>query len=341
MEHRVGREHIHTYWSRELEPRVWVWPGDTVSFETLEASYGRVAREVAELAQGGIDPELVRLIEADSYPERSTSDRDPSIPRGHPLTGPVAVHGAEPGDTLVIHLVRIVPAQWGFTACHSDPDRLGLLNDMLDEETGSYHHFWDLRDGRDAEFRPGIRVPIAPFCGVMGVAPGEPGQHSTIPPRRSGGNLDLRHLTAGATLYLPVLAPDALLSVGDVHAAQGDGEVSGTGIETAAVVTVRLDLAKGTAAEQPRVVTSGEPLSIPGAYHVTAGIEPDLREAARSAIRGTIDYLVAERGLTRPEAYVLCSVAVDLKISQLVDMPNYTVSAYLPLSIFDQHTVVG
>lgn len=336
MEHRVGRENIHTYWSNELEPRVWVRPGDTVTFETLDSSYGRVAREVAELAQAAIDPELVALISADAYPEQSTSDRDPRLLRGHPLTGPVAVLGAEPGDTLVVRIVRVEPAAWGFTACHADPDRLGLLNDILDEQTGSYHHFWDLRGGQEADLRPGIRVPIAPFCGVMGVALDEPGQHSTIPPRRSGGNLDLRHLTAGATLYLPVLTTGALLSVGDVHAAQGDGEVSGTGIETAAVVTLRLDLAKGTAADQPRVVTSGEPLSIPGAYHVTVGNEPDLREAARTAVRGTIEHLVAEHGLTRAEAYVLCSVAVDLKISQLVDMPNYTVAAYLPLSIFHQ-----
>lgn len=334
MKHRVGREHIHTYWSRELEPVVWVRPGDTVTFETLDSSYGRMAREVASLAQEGIDPELVAVIEADAYPEQSTSDRDPSIPRGHPLTGPVAVHGAEPGDTLAIHIVRIEPARWGYTGAHADPDRLGLLNDILDEETGSYHHFWDLRGGEAAELRPGIRVPIAPFCGVMGVALDEPGQHSTIPPRRSGGNMDLRHLTAGASLHLPVLAPGALLSVGDVHAAQGDGEVSGTGIETAAVVTLRLDLTKGTAVGQPTVVTSGEPLSIPGTYHVTVGNEPDLREAARTAVRGTVDYLVAEHGLSRAEAYVLCSVAVDLKISQLVDMPNYTVAAYLPLIIF-------
>src|SRR5437660_2659782 len=241
MDNRVGTEHIHTFWSNELDPVLWVEPGATVIFETLDSSYGRAAREVKSLAQPGISPELVEFIGSHAYPERSTADRDPSLPRGHPLTGPVGVIGAEPGDLLSIEIITVQPGAWGQTSAHGDPGRLGLINDYL-EETGSYQHFWDLRDGRFAEFKPGIRVPLAPFCGVMGVAPAEPGQHSTIPPRRNGGNLDLRHLTDGATLRLPVLAPGALLSVGDAHGAQGDGEVSGTGIEMDAVVTLRLAL---------------------------------------------------------------------------------------------------
>jgi acetamidase/formamidase len=320
---RLGRDHIHTYWSNALPARLTVSPGDTVVCQTLDSSYGRVAREISSLAQPGVDPELLALIAADAYP--STMDR-----RGHPLTGPVAVAGAEPGDTLVVEIVSIEPATWGFTATRS-----GLLSDCLDEKTLSYYHIWDLRSGAYTELRPGVRVPLAPFCGVMGVAPAEPGEHSTIPPGRHGGNVDLRHLTAGATLHLPVLTPGALLSIGDAHAAQGDGEVSGTGIEMAATVTMRLDLVKGTGLDQPRAITNGQPLSIPGPCHVTVGSEPDLREAARSALLGTIGYLVTEHGLTRAEAYVLSSVCVDLKISQLVDLPNYTVSAYLPLSIFD------
>jgi acetamidase/formamidase len=311
---------------------LWVEPGDTVVFETLDSSYGRMAREVAELAQAGISAELVAFIASFAYPERSTADRDPRLARGHPLTGPVGVVGAEPGDLLSIEILLVEPGAWGHTSAHSDPARLGLLNDYLDE-TGSYQHFWDLRDGEHASLKPGVRVPLAPFCGVMGVAPEEPGQHSTIPPRRNGGNLDLRHLTDGATLRLPVLAPGALLSVGDAHGAQGDGEVSGTGIEMDAVVTLRLDLVKGAGAQGPSAFTSGGPLSIPGPCHVSIGCEPDLLEAARTALRGTIDHLVGEHGLSRREAYVLCSVCVDLKLSQLVDMPNYTVGSYLPLSV--------
>jgi acetamidase/formamidase len=131
-----------------------------------------------------------------------------------------------------------------------------------------------------------------------------------------------------------VLTTGALLSVGDAHAAQGDGEVSGTGIEMSATVTLRLDLIKATGLDHPRAITSGEPLSIPGACHVSIGCEPDLRDAARTALRGTIDHLTTERGLSSAEAYVLASVCVDFKISQLVDLPNYTVSAYLPLRVF-------
>jgi acetamidase/formamidase len=318
----VSRNHIHTYWSNALPPAMTVAPGDTVVFETLDSSYGRVAREIGSLAQPGVDPSLLELIVGDSY--ESTVER-----RGHPLTGPVAVRGAEPGDTLAVEIVRVEPAAWGFTACRS-----GVLSEHLDERTLSYYHIWDLRDGREAELRPGVRVPLAPFCGVMGVAPAEPGEHSTIPPGRHGGNLDLRHLTAGAVLHLPVLVPGALLSVGDAHAAQGDGEVSGTGIEMAATVTLRLDLIKGTGLDHPRAVTSGEPLSIPGACHVSVGCEPHLLDAARTALLGTMTHLTTEHGLSEGEAYVLCSVCVDLKISQLVDLPNYTVSAYLPLNVF-------
>src|SRR2546429_5099487 len=187
MDNVVGTEHIHTYWSNELEPVLWVEPGATVVFETLDSSYGRMAREVTSLAQPGIDPDLVSFIASRAYPERSTADRDSRLPRGHPLTGPVGVTGAEPGDLLSIEIVRVEPAAWGHTSANSDPRRLGLLNDYL-EETVSYQHFWDLRDGKHAALRPGIRVPLAPFCGVMGVAPDEPGQHSTTPPRRFGGN---------------------------------------------------------------------------------------------------------------------------------------------------------
>jgi acetamidase/formamidase len=330
----VGREHIHTYWSNELEPVLWVEPGGTVVFETLDSSYGRMAREVKSLAQPGIAPELVDVIASSAYSERSTADRDPRLTRGHPLTGPVGVVGAEPGDLLSIEIVRVEPAAWGHTFAHSDPERSGLLNDYLDE-TGSYQHFWDLRDGRHAVLKPGVRVPLAPFAGVMGVAPAAPGQHSTIPPWRGGGNLDLRHLTDGATLRLPVFDPGALLSVGDAHGAQGDGEVSGTGIEMEAVVTVRLDLIKGAGEAGPSALTSGQPLSLPGSYHISIGCEPDLREAARTALRGTLEHLVREHGLTRREAYVLASACVDLKLSQLVDLPNYTVGSYLPLAVFE------
>ncbi|HEX5167077.1 MAG TPA: acetamidase/formamidase family protein [Thermomicrobiales bacterium] len=334
--HRVSSEHIHTYWSNAVPPVITVQPGDTVVFETLEASYGHVCRNVRELAQPGLDPELIEIIAAAAYPARSHPERDPSITGGHALTGPVAIEGAEPGDTLVVEIIDIAPAQWGYNACSPRAERLGLLNDDLGDLDHDMHWYWDLRNGDYADFKPGIRVPAGKHPGVMGVAQAEPGQLSTIPPRTNGGNMDIRHLQPGATLYLPVLAPGALFSTGDVHFAMGDGEVTGTGIEINSDVTLRFDLQKGATIPGPRLRTNGQPLSIPGAAFATTGFDPDVREAARIALRAMLDHMQREYDLTRPEAYMLASVVVDLKISQIVDRPNWTVTAYLPLSIFGE-----
>jgi acetamidase/formamidase len=333
--HRVGRDSIHTYWSNALAPRLTVAAGETVVVETVDCNGGQVARDIDSIARNEIAADLHDLIVAGAYPERPITDRDPSIKGGHPLTGPIAVEGAEPGDTLVVDVLDIAPAAWGWNACSSNPDRLGLVNDDIGDTNGTLHHIYDLRDGATTEFKPGIRVPLAPFPGVIGVAPAEAGQLSTIPPRRNGGNMDLRHITAGSTLYLPVLAPGALLSMGDCHAAQGDGEVTGTGIEMDATLTLRLSLIKGRQFRQASLRTSDKPLSLPGPAYVATGHDPDVREAAREALKGVLDYLVAHHNLTRPEAYMLASVVVDLKISQIVDRPNWTVGAYLPLSIFE------
>lgn len=332
---RIGRDAIHTYWSNELAPRLTVEPGETVVVETVDCNHGQVAREIDSIARNAIAPDLHDLIVASAYPEPPIVGRDPRITGGHPLTGPIAVDGAEPGDTLVVEVLDIVPAAWGWNACSSNPEGLGLLNDDIGALESRLYHIYDLRDGATTEFAPGITIPISPFPGVIGVAPAEPGQHSTIPPRRNGGNMDLRHITAGSTLYLPVLVPGALLSMGDCHAAQGDGEVTGTGIEMDATLTLRLGLIKGRQFRQPSLTTAAhKPLSIPGPAYVATGHDPDLREAAREALRGILDYLVAHHRLSRPEAYLLASVVVDLKISQIVDRPNWTVGAYLPLAIF-------
>ena len=333
---RISRDTIHTYWSNALAPRITVQPGETVVVETVDCNHGQVAREIDSIARNSIAPDLRDLIAAGAYPELPIIDRDPSIKGGHPLTGPIGVEGAEPGDTLVVEVIDIEPAAWGWNACSSSPEGLGLVNDDIGETNGRLFHIYDLRDGTTTEFAPGIRIPIAPFPGVIGVAPAEAGQLSTIPPRRNGGNMDLRHITAGSTLYLPVLAPGALLSMGDCHAAQGDGEVTGTGIEMDATLTLRLTLLKGRQFRQPSLKTAGQPLSIPGPAYVATGHDPDVREAAREALSGILDYLAAHHGLTRPEAYMLASVVVDLKISQIVDRPNWTVGAYLPLAIFGE-----
>jgi acetamidase/formamidase len=335
--HRLSNEHIHTYWSNALSPALTVEPGDTVAIETFEASDGHAARNVRDFAQPGLDPELIDLIAAGAHPQRSITDRDPSITGGHALTGPIAINGAEPGDTLVVEVLDIAPGAWGYASCSSNPERLGLVNDALGDLDGEAYWYFDLRNGTWADFKPGIRIPAGPHCGVMGIALADPGQHTTIPPRSAnGGNMDIRHLTPGATLYLPVQVPGALFSTGDVHFAMGDGEVTGTGIEMNATVTLRFDVIRGRPLPGPQLRTSGQPLSIPGVAYGTTGHNPDVREAAREALLAMLDHLQSEYGLTRAEAYILSSVAVDLKISQIVDRPNWTVTAFLPLSIFEQ-----
>jgi acetamidase/formamidase len=324
--HHLGREAIHTYWDNALPAVLMVAPGATVVFDTLDASYGRAARQV-QAQPGDLDPALVSLIAARSYAT------PPDAGNGHPLTGPVAVAGALPGDTLVVEILDIAPGFWGWTAT---PPGIGLLSDEITKPAG---HIWDCRDGRGAWFAPDIRVPLAPFCGVMGVALAEPGRHPTFPSRPTGGNLDIRQLTAGATLYLPIQVPGALFSVGDVHGAQGDGEVSGAGIEMESTVTLRFGLQQGRAIRQPQFRTAPQVAMDAGPSFAATGHDPDLREAAREALRGVLDYLVQEHQLSRSRAYLLASVCVDLRISQIVNAPNWTVSAFLPLNIFTDGVV--
>jgi acetamidase/formamidase len=265
-------------------------------------------------------------ITADSTVE---SIRTLDFARVDQVNGPISVEGAEPGDTLQIELLELRPADWGWTALIPG---FGLLADEFPEPALKV---WRLADGW-AEFAPGVRVPLAPFCGEIGLAPAAMGAHSTIPPYRHGGNMDTKHLTAGATLYLPVEVPGALYSMGDGHAAQGDGEVCGTAIETPMRASVRLTVRKDLRIDEPQFLTAGPlaPRTNVGQFYATDGIAPDLMEAARKAIRAMIGYLQRTHGLSREQAYMLCSVVVDLKISEIVDAPNWIVSAYLPLSVF-------
>ncbi len=302
----VAREQFHLAWDNSIAPIARVASGDVVAFDLLDAAGGQLT--------------------ADSTVE---SIRTLDFSRVDQVNGPIYVEGAEPGDTLQIELLELQPADWGWTALIPG---FGLLADEFPEPA---LHIWRLADGW-AEFAPGVRIPLAPFCGEIGLAPAASGAHSTIPPTRVGGNMDTKHLTAGAKLYLPVEVPGALYSMGDGHAAQGDGEVCGTAIETPMRATVRLTVRKDLRIEAPEFLTAG-PLAARtnvDQFYATDGVAPDLMEAARRAIRAMIAYLQRERGMSREQAYMLCSVAVDLKISEIVDAPNWIVSAYLPLSIF-------
>ena len=301
----VGRDQWHLAWDRSIPPVLTVGSGDVVTFDALDASNGQLTAtsttaDLSTLAFDQVDQ----------------------------VAGPIFVDGAQPGDTLQVELLSFEPADWGWTA---NIPGFGLL---ADEFPDAHLRITRLADGA-GELLPGIRIPLAPFCGELGVAPsGEP--RSTIPPDVTGGNMDTRHLTAGATLWLPVQVPGALFSLGDGHAAQGDGEVCGTAIETPMRASVRLTVRRDVSVAAPEFRTAG-PL---GASTNTAGwlaadgIGPDLFAAARDAVRRMIDRLGIEHGLAPVDAYLLLSVAGDLRISEIVDQPNWIVTSYCPLSIF-------
>jgi acetamidase/formamidase len=304
----IARDQNHLAWDPSIPPVASVGSGEVVEFDCLDASFGQLTAEstTADLA-------------------------DLDFARVDQVNGPVEVAGAEPGDTLQVDLLEFTPADWGWTA--SIPG-FGLL---ADEFPDGHCKITRLTAGSErAEFWPGIRVPLAPFCGEVGVAP-ETGPRSTIPPDLHGGNMDTRHLVAGSTLYLPVFTPGARISMGDGHATQGDGEVCGTAIETPMRARVRLTVRKDLHLTGPEFLAAPDPHAIfrNGRRYATDGIGPDLMTAARDALRRMIDWLGREHGLEPMAAYLLCSVAVDLRISEIVDVPNFIVTAYCPLGIFD------
>ena len=302
----VARDRWHLAWDNSIAPVATAGSGAVVEFDLLDASCGQIGPDATVQTVATLD-----------------------FARVDQVNGPISVEGAAPGDTLQVEFLELQPAEWGWTAIIPG---FGLLAEEFPEPALK---MWRLADGW-AEFAPGVRIPLEPFCGEIGLAPGALGALSTIPPYRHGGNMDTKHLTQGATLYLPVETEGALFSLGDGHAAQGDGEVCGTAIETPMRATVRLTVRKDLPVRAPQFMTAG-PLTR-GAntapYYATDGIAPDLLEAARDAVRHMIEYLERTYGLARPDAYMLCSVAVDLKICEVVDAPNWLVGAFLPQSIF-------
>jgi acetamidase/formamidase len=296
----------HYAWNNALAPQLRIQSGDEVTFETRDASDGH--------------------FHANSTP----ADLATYQFRGHPLTGPVWIDGSKPGDTLQVDILAVQPARFGWTAILPG---FGLLPDDFPEP---YIRTWDLSDGMTARLGDAIRVPIEPFCGVMGVACAESGELSTMPPRRTGGNMDIRQLVAGSTLYLPVEVVGGLFSVGDAHAAQGDGEVCVSAIEMASSVRLRFAVRNDLSVPEPQFRTPGNPLRhSSGAAYATTAQGPDLMANSRQAVRYMLEYLEREYGLSPQDAYCLASVAIDLKISEIVDAPNWIVSAFLPLDLFN------
>ena len=251
-----------------------------------------------------------------------------SIDRGriHALTGPIFAGGADPGDVLQIDVLEVAHKGWGWSSVSSG---LGFLKERFAEP---YLFHWQLNGEVSRSLAPAV-VPLRPFCGVMGVAQAEDGEFRTRPPGPFGGNMDVRELCRGATLYLPVLNPGALFSAGDAHAAQGDGEVCINGIECPADVTLRFHLHKNRPLAGPLVETSvpqkQDAEADEGSWIVVESAT-DPAAAARGATSRMIDLLAERWGFTEVHAYLLCSVAMNLRLSQVVNEPMFTVSAAVP-----------
>jgi acetamidase/formamidase len=302
--------HRHLGWNHSFAPAVRIAPGESLEFDVADASGGQVSERSR-------DADLTRM----------------DFGKINPVTGPVYIDGAEPGDILKVTLLSFAPSGWGWTA---NIPGFGLLADEFLEP--KLHHWrYDAKTLAPALFGSWGKVPLKPFTGTIGVAPAEPGLHSIVPPRRVGGNMDVRDIATGTELFLPVEVAGALFSVGDTHAAQGDGEVCGTAIESPMRVALQFDLLKQMPLSFPRFKTPGpvtRHLDAKG-YEVATGIGPDLMQAARASVRSMVDLLMQQRGMPAIDAYLLCSVCGDLRISEIVDLPNWTVSFYFPRIVFE------
>jgi formamidase len=350
----------HNRWHPDIAPAVHCEPGDEVVMDTRDAFDGQITRDTTAEEVAGADLSVV-----------------------HPLTGPVHVDGAEPGDLLVVDVVDVTPPEFGYTV---QVPGFGFLRDEFPDP-----HIirWTMARGwATSDDLPGVRIPAAPFLGTFGVAPSHelvvqitareqdlldrggvvlmpdptgavPSTDAiassalrTVPPRENAGNVDIKQCGVGARLYIPVWINGALFSAGDAHYAQGDNETCGTAIEMQSTFRLRFDVRKGEAREKNirrlRFERSdyhvAPEFAAPRRFYATTGLSidadgtnqsEDVTAATREALLEMIDHLVTERGFDRQQAYAICSVAVDLRISELPDVPNMVVTAMLPTAIFD------
>ncbi len=307
--HRLDATALVHRWNSAIPPRLTIAPGDTVEIDMADSSGFQVQPDwtVAEF-KARFDPLKV-----------------------HALTGPIAIDGAEPGDQLAVHIEGFEHRGWAWTSLIPG---LGLLPEDFPE-----HHLfiWKL-DNAHSTSMPGVTLDLNPFAGIIGVQRAEAGEFRTRAPGVFGGNMDVRHLTAGTTLYLPVLTPGANLLAGDCHAAQGDGEVCINGMEAPMTGRFKIELIKQQPLAAPYAITPS-PLVSPrysaNRWHMFIESDEDPRQAAKQAVRRAIAFICKRLNITPEWAYTLCSVVLDLKISQLVNQPTTTVTAYLPEAIFD------
>jgi acetamidase/formamidase len=304
--HQAPTDRVHFTWDQAHQPILEIESGDTVFLTTRDVSDGQIGLNFDRSVLDGLDWNRV-----------------------YPLCGPFHVVGAEPGDTLAVEILDLHALGWGWTAIIPG---LGLLAERFREP---YLRIFDLTPGDVTFLRDDIAIPIEPFLGTMGVCPVGANGEAIMPPGRVGGNMVTRHLTRGTTLYLPVQVPGALFSCGDAHAAQGDGEVCVTGIECPMYASLRFTLHKDKRIQSPQYRTAGAltPRVNHGRFYGTTGVGPDLMQAAREAVDSMVDHLSQTYRLTPEDAYLLSSLTVDLKISEIVDAGQYIVSAVFPESV--------
>lgn len=303
--HTLHAHQCHCGWDHSIPPQITIAPGDTIELGINDASGG-------QLNVNSTVEDIRRF----------------DFGKTNPTTGPIYIDGAEPGDVVKVTIREFQTSGWGWTGIFPG---FGLLSDQFTEPA---IHIWKYEGDRAEGL--GATIPLKPFVGTIGLALAEAGLHSVVPPRRVGGNLDIRDLSAGSTLYLPVEVTGGLLSIGDSHAAQGDGEVCGTAIESPMQGLFTVDLIKQMPIKNPQFETDRpvtRHLDEKG-YYATTGVAPDLMLATREAVIAMIDWLGKTHKLDAVAAYMLCSVCADLRISEVVDMPNWVVSCYLPKIVF-------
>jgi acetamidase/formamidase len=305
--HHAPADRVHYTWDAGHEPALAIEDGDTVVLTTRDVSDEQVTPASTTADVAGLDWDRV-----------------------YPLAGPIHVAGAAPGDTLEVEILDLHTRGWGWTAILPG---LGLLAEDFPE---AYLRIFDLSGGDVVRFREDIEIPVTPFLGTMGVCPAGASAQPVMPPGTFGGNMDTRQLVAGASLFLPVQVDGALFSCGDAHGCQGDGEVCVTGLEAPMYASLRFRLHKERSIPAPQYRTPGPltPHVDHGTFYGTTGVGGDLYAAAQDAVRAMIEHLGATRGLSGQDAYLLASLCVDLKISEIVDAGEYIVSAVLPEAIF-------
>jgi acetamidase/formamidase len=295
---------FHNVWDGTLMPACEVESGDSIELAVPDASYGQIGRETGSGELLGLD-----------------------FARMNPVAGPVFIWGARPGDTLEVEILEVRTDAWGWTGIVPG---FGLL---ADDFPRPWLRISDI-DGGVVRYADSVTVPCRPFPGTIGVAPSRPGPHSVLPPSEFGGNLDVRYLTEGTTLFLPVGIEGALLSIGDGHAAQGDGEVCGSAIETGMEIAVRVRVRSDLRIPAPQLLVPGAETR-PGSAYVTTGVADDLRRAAEDAVRAMIEHLMTARQLDAEEAYGLTSIAGELRINEIVNAPMWVVSMAVPSAVFE------